>query len=228
MNEKLLKALLALGVARADAEKAARVDSLDALVEELEPVTRADASAREMYDELNADFRKASRARDKLQGQFDAMKEKCDGFEIELAEMKKGADKKGDAEKLEERIQWSEDRADALSLAAKHDVEITDELKRADNGDIRLAVVRKALPNVPEDATPDYIQGALSGLRGDSEDDASDDESRADGDPPTRVFDTLRQPSDPTTPEQHRDADPHAVQLSNLRQRQQERFGASR
>jgi len=202
MNEKLLKALLALGVPRADAEKAARADSLEGFVDQLTESTKRDgATVREMYDELAEDFRKAAKDRDRLQGQ-------CDQMGTELAKLKEetAADKKGDS--AEERLAWFKERTDLMTLATQRKVDSADTL---DNESLLRAVVKADNADLPDDATVDYLRGALDYIRRDAKEPAKGN--------PWAPLSVARQDAAPKPPtrEQRQDADPFAVQEKNIR-----------
>jgi len=202
MNKKLRDALLKLGVPKAEAEKAARADSLDDFVTDLTEATRGDAgTVREMYDELNDDFRKANSARDKLQGLCDAQSKEIEAFKEKFAKAKKG-------DSDTERLAWFGERQKLMALATEHKV---DSAETMDNLSLLRAVVKADNKDMPDDASEDRLRGYLDAV-----------DSRTDAKSKGNPWESLSAPRGdnadppPRRGETRRDADPFSVQMHNI------------
>lgn len=202
---KLLALLVGLGMPEADAK---RCDSLDDALDVIKSQRADGGTVRELYDELSSDFRKVSKEKDALQGKVDAM-----SAELEKIKGEKKGDSADPAKLLEEFLAKADERATLLALAAARGVEGLDDLKRADNAGIRLAIVKQAVPTTADTASEDYVRGVMETLTATTADkhaDRADDPwallSRADG----KFVDTK-------TPAQgaRRDSDPYRAQIDN-------------
>ena len=109
--------------------------------------TKADAeSFQEAYDALKANYDDLKEKYDKLQGQYDALKESNHD--------------EGDG--ADDRMDWFEERSDALEVASAMGVDVPD---RADVPDIKRAVVESHLGDIRTDASEDYLAGVYDHVR---------------------------------------------------------------